>query len=97
MLELRESIASSAPGIGSLACASSTSSLRKKERYALTKPDGLNFGKQMGIQEEDAGELAIEGEWTVFNRMWMSRHIVSRDLFEMDRTNLQDVSNAFSV
>jgi len=31
----------------------------------------------MGIQDEDAGELAIEGECTVFNKMWMSRR--SRD------------------
>lgn len=43
------------------------------DMYAFTKPDGLNFGRQTGIQEADACELHIEGELTVFKRMWTSK------------------------
>jgi hypothetical protein len=41
--------------------------------YAFTKPDGLNLGRQTGIQEAEACELHIEGELTVFRRMWTSK------------------------
>lgn len=32
----------------------------------------MNLGRQTGIQDEVAGELAMEGECTVFSKMWMS-------------------------
>jgi hypothetical protein len=58
---------------GDVSCSvSRPSSLRGNEMYALTKPEGLNFGRQTGIHDADAGELRIDGAWIVFNRMWMS-------------------------
>jgi hypothetical protein len=41
--------------------------------YALTKPPALNFGRQNGIQDEEAGELKIDGEWIVFIMICRSR------------------------
>lgn len=38
------------------------SSFLKKVTYMLTNPDGLNFGRQIGNHEAEAGELKIEGE-----------------------------------
>jgi hypothetical protein len=43
--------------------------------YALTKPVGLNLGRQTGIHEAEAGELRIDGAWIVFSRMCMSAEV----------------------
>lgn len=39
-----------------------STSLYKKVIYALTNPEGLNLGRQMGIHDDDAGEDVTEGE-----------------------------------
>lgn len=54
---------------GTACSASRPSSFRGKEMYALTNPEGLNFGRQTGIHEADAGELSIDGAWIVFRSM----------------------------
>jgi hypothetical protein len=36
-------------------------SFLKKLIYAFTNPEGLNFGRHTGIQDDDAGELRMEG------------------------------------
>ncbi len=48
------------------------SSFLKKVMYILTKPEGLNLGKQTGIQDAEAGELKTEGECIVFIMMCIS-------------------------
>jgi hypothetical protein len=50
--------------------------------YAFTKPEGLNLGRQTGIQEAEACELHIEGELTVFRRMWTSKRGLPAIVYE---------------
>jgi hypothetical protein len=38
------------------------SSFLRKVTYMLTNPEGLNFGRQIGSHEAEAGVLKIEGE-----------------------------------
>jgi len=48
------------------------SSLRMKEMNALTKPFGLNLGRQNGIHDVDAGLLYTDGVLIVLRMMWRS-------------------------
>ena len=48
------------------------SSLLMKEMNAFTKPVGLNFGRQNGIQEVGAGLLVTEGVLMVLRMMCKS-------------------------
>lgn len=51
---------------------SASSGRRRNATYAFTNAEGLNLGRQIGSQDAAAEELRIEGEWTVFIRMWRS-------------------------
>jgi hypothetical protein len=68
------------------------SSGARKEMNALTKPDELNFGKQIGSQEADAEDLTMDGECTVFNRMCRSERQCHREsLSKRAYTHRKDV------
>lgn len=53
----------------------------------------------MGIQEAGAGELYIDGDWTVFNMMWTSvvqeNKLIQRHNKKSRRRDLLDGSSAF--
>lgn len=48
-------------------------SFLRKVTYILTKPEGLNLGRQIGIHEAEAGELKTEGECIVFIMICISK------------------------
>ena len=71
----------------------SVSGFHEKDMCTLTKPTGLYFGRQIGIQEADADKLYIDGVYVVSTSIWMSMDGKSR---QGKIPNLRDVWSASS-